>query len=48
VNVTVLSFLPAASGVVGQTRSFTQGTGDLLYRASFADGTSGIFKVVFP
>jgi uncharacterized repeat protein (TIGR03803 family) len=48
VNVTVLSFLPAASGVVGQTRSFTQRTGDLLYRASFADGTSGIFKVVFP
>lgn len=46
--ITKLSFLPVASGVSGQTRSFIQSTGDLLYKATFADGSSGIYKVVFP
>ena len=46
--VTTLSFLPIASGVSGQTRGFSQGTGDLLYKATFADGSTAILKVVFP
>ncbi len=46
--ITKLSFLPVASGVSGQTRNFSQSTGDLLYKATFADGSSGIYKVVFP
>ena len=46
--ITKLSFLPIAAGVSGQTRSFIQSTGDLLYKATFADGSTGIYKVVFP
>ncbi len=45
--ITVLSFLPAAAGVSGQSRSFSQDIGDLLFKATFADGTTGIYKVVF-
>jgi hypothetical protein len=43
-----LTFLPSPTGVGGQTRSFSQTTGDLVYSATFIDGSSGIFKVVFP
>lgn len=46
--ITGLSFLPAAPLAVGQTRSFDASTGDLIYVATFADGTQGVFKVVFP
>lgn len=46
--VKALSFLTSPSVVSGQTRSFSQSTGNLLYRATFADGSSGIFKVVLP
>ena len=46
--ITALSFLPAAAGVSGQSRSFSQTTGDLLYKATFADSSTGIYKVVFP
>ena len=46
--VTALSFLGSSSGTTGQTRNFAQSTGDIIYRASFADGSSGIYKVVFP
>ena len=46
--ITALSFLPAAAGVSGQSRSFSQTTGDLVYKATFADGSTGIYKVVFP
>ncbi len=46
--IAALSFLPVASGVSGQTRGFSQGTGDLVYKATFVDGSTGIFKVVFP
>ena len=45
--ITALSFLPAAAGVSGQSRSFSQTTGDLVYKATFADGSTGIYKVVF-
>lgn len=47
-TIKVLTFLPALSGVSGQTRSFSQSTGDIAYSATFTDGTFGIFKVVFP
>ena len=46
--ITKLSFLPIAAGVSGQTRSFNANTGDLLYKATFADGSTGIYKVIFP
>jgi hypothetical protein len=47
-TIKALAFLPSISGVGGQTRSFSQATGDLVYSATFTDGSSGIFKVVFP
>jgi hypothetical protein len=46
--IKTLSFLPAIAGVSGQTRGFSQSTGDLVYSATFTDGSAGIFKVVFP
>jgi len=45
--VTKLSFLPVAAGVSGQTRSFSQSTGDLLYKATFADSSTAIYEVIF-
>jgi hypothetical protein len=47
-TIKTLSFLPAIAGVSGQTRGFSQTTGDLVYSATFTDGSAGIFKVVFP
>jgi hypothetical protein len=47
-TIKTLSFLPAIAGVSGQTRGFSQSTGDLVYSATFTDGSAGIFKVVFP
>ena len=46
--ITALCFLPAVPYDAGQTRSFDQATGDIVYRATFKDGTSGVFTVVFP
>ncbi len=46
--ITALNFLPSAAYDTGQTRSFEQGTGDIVYRASFKDGSLGIFTVTFP
>jgi hypothetical protein len=43
-----LAFLSAVTTVSGQTRSYSQGTGDIVYLATFTDGTTGIFKVIFP
>ncbi len=47
-TVTGLSFLPAMSVVNGQSRSFAQGNGDLVYLATFSDKSTAIFNVVFP
>jgi hypothetical protein len=47
-TIKTLSFLPAVSMLSGQTRGFSQSTGDLVYSATFLDGSAGIFKVVFP
>jgi len=46
--ITALSFLPVVSYDGGQTRGFDQSTGDLVYHASFADASSGVFLVTFP
>ncbi len=46
--ITALSFLPVITYDSGQTRGFDQGTGDIVYRASFIDGSSGVFLVKFP
>lgn len=53
--IKTLKFLPVVKGLSGQTRGFSQPTGDLVYSATFEDGFSatfqdgpGIFKVVFP
>jgi len=46
--ISSLSFLPILSHVGGQSRNFTQGTGDLVYEATFTDKTSAIFEVTFP
>jgi hypothetical protein len=46
--ITALSVLPVAPYDGAQTRGFDQATGDIVYRATFKDGTSGIFLVTFP
>lgn len=43
-----LSFLAPAAGATGQTRSYTQNTGDILYKATFTDNSWAVYKVVFP
>jgi len=47
-TITSLSFLPVLPYVTGQSRNINQATGDLVYKATFSDKTSGIFEVVFP
>ncbi len=47
-TVTGLAFLPAETVVNGQSRSFAQGDGDLVYLATFSDKSQAIFNVVFP
>jgi hypothetical protein len=46
-TVTGISFLPALATVGGQSRSFAQGNGDLVYLATFSDGSTAILNVVF-
>jgi hypothetical protein len=47
-TITSLSFLPMLTLPGGQSRNFAQGTGDLVYQATFSDKTSAIFEVIFP
>jgi hypothetical protein len=52
-TITALSFLPAEPStgnapVNGQARSFSPGSGDLIYNATFSDKSEAIFNVVFP
>jgi hypothetical protein len=47
-TVTGLAFLPAETTVNGQSRSFAQANGDLVYLATFSDKSTAIFNVVFP
>lgn len=46
-TVTGLAFLPSVAVVGGQTRSFAQSNGDLVYLATFSDKSTAIFNVVF-
>jgi hypothetical protein len=47
-TITALSFLPALDYVNGQSRSFSQETGDLACRVTFGDKSTAILNVVFP
>ena len=47
-TVTGLAFLPAETYVNGQSRSFAQVNGDLVYLATFSDKSTAIYNVVFP
>jgi hypothetical protein len=47
-TVTGLAFLPAPKYVNGQSRSFAEASGDLVYLATFSDKSTAILKVVFP
>jgi len=46
--ISALYFLSGLSYVNSQSRGFNQATGDLVYKAKFSDGSSGIFTVTFP
>ena len=43
-----LAFPASATMQAGQTRSYSQSVGDILYTATFTDGTWGIYKVALP
>ena len=47
-KITGLAFLPAMTYVTGQTRSFDQVSGDVVYLATFSDGSTGIVTVTLP
>jgi hypothetical protein len=47
-TIKTLAFLNGKKPALGQTRHFSQATGDVLYTATFTDKSAGIFKVVFP
>ena len=46
-TITSLAFLPAETTVNGQTRSFDQTNGDIVYLATFSDKSTAILNVVF-
>lgn len=47
-TITGLAFLPVATIINGQSRSFDQFNGDLVYVATFSDKSTAIFNVSFP
>jgi hypothetical protein len=47
-TVSKLAFLPAVTTVSGQSRSFSRDSGNLAYLATFTDGTTALYSVVFP
>jgi hypothetical protein len=47
-TIKTLAFLNGKTPALGQTRHFSQATGDVLHTATFTDKTTGIFRVVFP
>ena len=47
-TISSLSFMNATNPTSGQTRNFSQDTGNILYLATFTDGTQVGVKVVFP
>ena len=46
-TITGLAFLPAETTVNGQSRSFDQTNGDIVYLATFSDKSTAILNVVF-
>jgi len=47
-TVRALSFLNSSKSTSGQTRHFSQDTGNLCFTATFTDGTQAVMKVIFP
>jgi len=47
-TIASLAFLTSTNSLAGQTRSFSQDTGNLFYSATFTDGTQAGVKVIFP
>jgi len=47
-TITKLSFLPSLPQLANQSRSFAPQNGDLAYLATFSDGSTAIYNVVFP
>jgi hypothetical protein len=47
-TLTTLSFLPTPAVVSGQSRSYSQERGDLVFLATFSDKSTAIYNVVFP
>jgi len=47
-TIQTLTFLSSVNQELGQTRSFAQSNGNLLYKVTFTDSSWGIYKVVFP
>ena len=44
-TIKTISFLAPATSAAGQTRYFSQSTGNLIYKATFTDGTWGYYQV---
>ena len=47
-TIASISFLNSTNSLSGQTRHFSQDTGNLFYTATFTDGTQAGVKVIFP
>ena len=47
-TISYVQFLTSGGSVGGQTRSFSQDTGNLLYKAIFTDGSQAVIRVTFP
>jgi hypothetical protein len=47
-TIAMLSFLNSPSSSGGQTRHFSQDTGNLIFSVTFSDRTQAIMKVIFP
>ena len=47
-TIASLTFLNSTNPVSGQTRHLSQDTGNILYKATFTDGTQAGVRVIFP
>jgi uncharacterized repeat protein (TIGR03803 family) len=47
-TIKTLTFLASPTMETGQTRGFSQNSGDILYSVTFTDGSWGIYKVALP
>jgi len=47
-TITALTLLTSVAAEGGQTRSYAQGTGDIVVKCTFSDSSWGVIRVVFP